>query len=111
MMPDYSFVVKIENVTVNFYHYLGVIPRKNRYLQLPVNSDVLNKNINFSPVCLTSEKKFKPGLMRPGLKLNSRKILQKLQRVGLRKAPMRQEKPNMLLKKSNILLKKQRQNN
>ena len=37
-------------MTVNFHHDLGVIPRQIRYLQLPVDSDVLKKNINTSQI-------------------------------------------------------------
>ena len=32
-------------VTINFYHDLGVVPRQNSYFQLPVDNDVLKKNI------------------------------------------------------------------
>ena len=46
-----EFFCKDGKVTVNCYHDLGVIPgqknkTKNNYIQLPVDSDFIKKNIN-----------------------------------------------------------------
>ena len=84
------------------------------FLDKTVDSDVLRRT-SILPSLLDLREQLKPGLKRPKLKPKSSKTFQHIQIMRRKKHPLilkkphfRPKKPKILLKKLNILQKKQR---